>query len=324
MTPQDGSDKALALLARLAQEFTVVLSLSELVERVLGSLRDEVGFDSCTIALLDERKPDLLTVVGATGLAAHLQGTVVPEGQGLEWAAIDGRAPIAVADVQADPRATDRERGWRSGIFAPLITGVRAIGVIGAQRREAGAFTRGDLDVLALIAAYLAGAFEVARLHEHVRELAFLDPLTEVVNRRGFADRLGTELMRSRRSGRPLSIVLVDLNGFKQINDTFGHAAGDAVLRHVARTLRDHTRAYDLVARYGGDEFILLFPDTPPEVAEKILRRFRSIEVPADVMGAPRTVTLGWGIASWPMDGDFSDLLVDTADARLVGMKTHS
>jgi diguanylate cyclase (GGDEF)-like protein len=321
MRSPDGADKALEFLARLAREFTAVLSLSHLVAQVLESLRDAAGFGSCIIGLIDERDPDLLTIVGATGLCECARDAVIPHGHSLLWATVDAGAPLSSPDVHADARGPGHGQPGHAGIYAPLLAGGRAIGAIGAHRSAAGAFDTQDLDLLVLLATYLGGAFEAARMHERVAELAFADPLTELPNRRALLDRLGVEVVRSRRTGRPFAIALADLDGFKAVNDRHGHAAGDAALRQVARMFQRQIRGYDMAARYGGDEFVLLFPDTSAEAAEKILTRFREIPCASASSARSASLTLSWGIAAHPRDGDSAGTLLAAADARLYAMK---
>ena len=315
MRTPDGADKALEFLARLAREFTAVLSLDHLVTQVLESLRETAGFDSCIIGLIDERDADLLTIVGGTGPLAR--DGVVRHGRGPLWAAVDAGMPLSIPDTRTDPRADGAGVQSGSGIYVPLLSGGHPIGAIGAVRPEVGAFAAGDVDLLALLATYLGSLFEAACAHERLAEMAFADPLTELPNRRAFFDRLDVELLRSRRTGRPLSVALVDLDGFKAVNDTHGHAAGDAALRHVAQTMKRRTRGYDLVARYGGDEFVLLFPDTPKEIVDAISKRFREIPGADGPVAMPARLTLSWGIASRPDDGDAANELLRAADARL-------
>lgn len=321
MRSRDGADKALEFLARLAREFTAVLSLAHLVTRVLESLREAAGFDSCTIGLIDERDPDLLTIVGATGLCAYARDGAIRHGHSALWATIDAGVPLNILDIHADPRACGQCEQVGSGIYAPLLATGHAIGAIGVHRPAVAAFTTGDLDLLALLATYLGGMFETARTHKRLAELAFADPLTELPNRRAFLDRLGVELLRSRRTHCPFSVALVDLDRFKAINDRYGHAAGDAALRHVAQTIRRRIRGYDLVARHGGDEFVLLFPDTSKPIADMILERFREIAWTNESGTMPMSLTLSWGIATRPDDGDAADVLLHVADARLYAMK---
>lgn len=319
MRTPDGADRALEFLARLAREFTAVLSLDHLVAQVLESLRETAGFDSCIIGLIDEHDADLLTIVGSTG--PRSRDGAVRHGRGPLWATIDAGMPLSIPDMRSDPRVDGAGVQGGSGIYAPLLASGHPIGAIGAFRPEVGAFAAGDVDLLALLATYLGSLFEAACAHERLAEMAFADPLTELPNRRAFFDRLDVELLRSRRTRRPLSIALVDLDGFKAVNDTHGHAAGDAALRQVAQTMKQRTRGYDLVARYGGDEFVLLFPDTPRQIVDKISKRFREIPCAGGPVAMPARLTLSWGIASRPEDGDSPDELLKAADVRLYEAK---
>ncbi len=172
------------------------------------------------------------------------------------------------------------------------------------------------------IAAQGAAVLDAARLHKQMEDLAATDSLTGLANRRCFLDRLTSELAHCRRTGRHLSVAMVDLNGFKAINDTYGHAAGDAVLVGVAKRLARSARASDLAARFGGDEFVLLFPETRNEEAERVLGRLRIDDLTIRA-GHTRGLRLSvsWGIATWPEDGMEIEPLLHVADRRLYVMK---
>ncbi len=179
--PQRERDKALGFLARLVGDFSTVLKLPDLVKRVLESLREEFGFDSCTVALLDEHNADVLTLLGGSGIRTGFQGLVIPRGRGLHWAVMEAKAPVYVPDMHADPRVFRRDDRIRSGIYAPLIVHSRSIGVLSAHRGKVDAFPPRDVKVLTIIAGYLAGAFEVARLYEETdHRLHQLQALREI------------------------------------------------------------------------------------------------------------------------------------------------
>ena len=321
--PQRGSDGALPFLARLAGQFTEPHSLADLVNRVLELLRDEAGFDSCTVALRDAHIPDGLTFVAVTGVRPDFQGLSVPCARGLTSAVLNTATPTRVTDLHADPRVSRREEHARSGIYAPMVVQKRAIGVLSAHRSEVNAFSTEDLYLLTVAGRYLAGALEVAHLSDQLRAQTTTDALTGLANRRSFLEHLGIELVRSRRTDRPLSIVLLDLNDFKAVNHAHGHAGGDAALLRVAEVLTQNIRPQDLAARLGCDEFVLLLPETTPGQTEEIVRRLRGVEVklPKD-RGAP--LGLSWGVAAWPSDGDSAEALLYMADVRLFAMKKRS
>src|SRR5690349_12047942 len=129
-------------------------------------------------------------------------------------------------------------------------------GILSAVRRQRVAFDETDLDVLVAVAGYLAAALEAAQLHERFREQATTDGLTGLANHRALRRALERELARSRRSGQPVSVVFVEIDGFKKINDEFGHLHGDQIPRAVATVLRGSCRDADLAGRFGGDEFV--------------------------------------------------------------------
>lgn len=179
--PRGEPEKALRFLARIASAFTSVLNMQDLITRVLESLRDEVGFDSCTFGLLDQSDPDVLVLVGATGLRGDFQGMVIPRDKGLHWAVMETREPLRVRDMHSQPRVFRRDDRIRSGIYAPLLVHGHAIGVLSAHRSNVDAFSPEDLDLLSIVGRYLAGAFEVARVYEEAgRRLRQLQALREI------------------------------------------------------------------------------------------------------------------------------------------------
>ena len=316
------TDKSLAILARLAMEFTAVLNLPDLLEHVMRVLCEEAGFDSCSLALVDERNPDFLVIRAASGIREGFLGLALPRYEGLHGVVMRTGAGFVVGDMHADPRVFRRDHRVRSGIYAPLATGRTQIGVLSAHSERTHAFTQADLDVLTIVARYVTGACEVAHLHEQLKSLAATDSLTGLANRRCFLDRLEGEIVRARRTGRTVSVALLDLDGFKDINDTHGHPQGDEALIRVAETLARSVRAVDLAARFGGDEFVLMFPETPMPRVEEILNRVVLPGVPPlEESGCASTVSFSWGAAAYPDDGDTAEQLLHAADRRLYEMK---
>jgi len=182
-----------------------------------------------------------------------------------------------------------------------------------------GPFFLAELSKVASYGIMLCGALiDQARLFDQVRTLAVSDPLTGLANYRRLIAVIESELDRSRRTHRPFSIVLLDMDGLKTINDRYGHLVGSRSLVRLAKTLRNHSRAIDTPARYGGDEFALVLPEAPKEIATRVASRIRErlageVEEPA--------LSVSAGVAAYPEDGDTAEKLLGAADRVLYRMK---
>ncbi len=285
-------------------------------------LYEEIGFDSAAVSLSERRQGDDVLVVRATsGLRDVALGMIFPRGKGLVWTVMETAKPIRISDLHADPRLVRKDLNVRSGIYAPLVVHGHPIGVVSAYREAVGAFTESDLNLLTVVARYLAGACEVARLHEQLRDLAATDSLTGLANRRAFLDRLESELAHSRSAACPLSIALLDVNAFKTVNDVHGHFVGDEVLIQVAQALTRTIRSSELAARYGGDEFILMLPKATRQEVTDRLTRLGAVEVALSDHKKSGQLTFSWGIAAFPEDGENPNRLLQVADGRLYLMK---
>jgi diguanylate cyclase (GGDEF)-like protein len=219
-----------------------------------------------------------------------------------------------VPELAELPRHADQPLGSLSA--TPLALAGNARGALVALANGYDIFLPHDIEWLRAYAAQASIALRNARVYEAQEALATRDPLTGLLNHREFHERLAAELERVRRHGGELSVVLLDLNGFKLVNDCAGHAEGDRVLRSVADSLRECCRASDSAFRLGGDEFALLLPETGPLAAAQVAERAEAAA--ADVDG--RT-SLSHGVASWPHAGPTKDALLDSADARLYAAK---
>jgi diguanylate cyclase (GGDEF)-like protein len=178
--------------------------------------------------------------------------------------------------------------------------------------------------VVVLLTAAILATLIVVRT-QRLRQLSTVDRLTGLLNRGYFDERIDEEASRARRYGRPLSIAVLDLDRFKDFNDSFGHAAGDEALRTLAGALKASVRRSDIIARYGGEEFVILLPETTPEEAleklEAIRERIAGLRIAVARRTAPAAVTMSAGIASWPADGSVVDEVMFIADERLFEAK---
>ncbi len=177
--------------------------------------------------------------------------------------------------------------------------------------------------IVMLIAAVLATL--IVDRTQRLRQLSTVDRLTGLLNRGYFDERIEEEASRARRYGRPLTVALIDLDKFKQFNDTYGHAAGDDALRTLANVLKLSVRRSDIVARYGGEEFVIMFPETPVHEAmeklETIRERIAALRIVVARRTLPAQITMSAGVSTWPEDGNAVDEVLFTADERLFAAK---
>ncbi|HET7702347.1 MAG TPA: diguanylate cyclase [Candidatus Limnocylindrales bacterium] len=241
---------------------------------------------------------------------------------------LDEQAVVVVdaADRAADPAevALLRAEGKRAVVMLPLVASGVSIGLVELFSRGPVALDGDRLALVRTIANEAAIALENARLYEEARALADRDPLTGFFNHRYLHERFGQEAVRARRGRRPLSLLMLDLDDFKIVNDTFGHLLGDDVLRWTAELIRRTLRASDVPARYGGDEFAILLPeadhDEAARTAERLVAAFAAAPFACDGrIAVPIGVSIG--TATFPADGRTAAEMIAVADAALYRMK---
>jgi diguanylate cyclase (GGDEF)-like protein len=210
--------------------------------------------------------------------------------------------------------AFDRSLYWMTALSA-----VSCLAASQSERQLDGPFALGVGLQFTSYAVLLTGALlDNVELFEHVRRLAASDPLTGLANYRRFVDALGTEIERSKRTKRPFSLLLFDLDGLKRVNDEYGHAVGSRAICRVANALRLNSRAIDTTARYGGDEFAVILPETGKEAAREVARRIS--ETIAKEEELPR-LSASAGVAEYPQEGETVLALLASADRALYEAK---
>jgi diguanylate cyclase (GGDEF)-like protein len=195
------------------------------------------------------------------------------------------------------------------------------VGIIGIESTRPAAFSTEDETLLTATSHQVAAAVRVARLHQAAKSAAATDPLTALPNRRVFFEKLAEGLARSEEDGAPLSVAIIDANGLKQLNDQYGHAAGDQALIRIGEILAAGVRLGDVVARIGGDEFGVVFPGAPLFAADRIMRRLAEDIANATIPSGQQLPTIAWGIAPALVEGTSVDALVDAADRAMYRQK---
>ena len=279
--------------------------------------------------VLDEKQAGLV-VLAARGLSEEylqwVQQTYpnLPGAQALEFGSV-----FLVADVEQDPRIPEalrqkaREEGFRAYMLASMTVPHGPQGGLALYWDRPRHFQYEEELAVRLLASHLGVALGNVRLVGYLETMARTDPLTGLPNRRAFREALEREWLRAQRYRRPLGLFLLDLDDFKRINDEHGHLVGDQVLRQVASALRGAIRDTDFIARYGGDEFVVLLPETEPVQGARMAQRLIRAVEHLRFVGVPEGVkcSLSVGMAFYPRDADSPDALMAVADQRLYQAK---
>jgi diguanylate cyclase (GGDEF)-like protein/putative nucleotidyltransferase with HDIG domain len=300
-------------LATSLQDLVSALQLDEVLAKIRGNAQVAVGGKEFAL-LVDEgdgMRCQSSSTLPAESIAALERWAAAPAGRGHDAMVLDDLSQVpALAELPAN-----RALPLRSLCSAPLVFRGRSLGVIVALANGEGGFLPHDVELLQSYAAQAAIALENARLYAAQQQLASRDPLTGLLNHREFHEAVARELEECRRHGGSLAVVLLDLDDFKRVNDTSGHAVGDSVLVATADGLRGAGRASDLAFRIGGDEFALVLPRGTARDAIPVSERA------AAAMSVDVRVSVSYGIAEWPADGPTKDSLLRHADERLYAMK---
>jgi diguanylate cyclase (GGDEF)-like protein len=248
-----------------------------------------------------------------------------PRQDGLTYAVARSGNVIAIEDMHKSPLFQTAPKSWHGAIISlPLKFGGKVLGVMNISWPKARQFDQQELHAMELLADQAAIAVENARLHTMVQNEALTDPLTGLPNRRAFDLRITEEIRRSARYAHNFSLLMVDLDDFKRINDSHGHMVGDSALREIARCLRYNVRDTDFMARFGGDEFVLILPETKPGddvfTAQKLREAARDCQLSMPD-GTLETITLSIGAASFPIDSTEPARLIAKADQMLYAIK---
>jgi diguanylate cyclase (GGDEF)-like protein len=230
---------------------------------------------------------------------------------------------IEKSDLDINPVL--KKEGIRFVAAVKLVGNETLLGILYIDDFKPRNFSEFDRKTLEMFANIAGLALEKFRLIEQTRQLALTDGLTGLYNHRYLHERLGQEISRARRTGKSMSVLLIDVDNFKKYNDANGHLAGDDALKKIASIIRDNIRHGDVASRYGGEEFVVLLYDAKKEDAMKVAERIRSMVEGEYFLGEEnlpsRKLTVSIGIAAFPEDSETKDMLLKKADDAMYEAK---
>jgi diguanylate cyclase (GGDEF)-like protein len=312
--------RQLEAINAIAQQSTAVLDLEELLSRVCRVI--QLAFQVSHVCLFLRDEGDLVLRAHHGMLTPHIPDEgrfpITQE----PWAKILATTGAVIEhDLRTAPEDVKIFSDVASRMFIPLVSFGQTLGVLGLHSSSPNAFHDTELQSLESVADICATSIQNAHYVERVKQLAYLDGLTGIFNRRFFEMRIMEEIERARRYGTGMAVIMADIDQFKLLNDEFGHLLGDEALRQVSSLFHQQLRKIDVVCRYGGEEFGILLSQTNAQhamvVADKLRRMVENWQFP----GVPRTVTVSAGVAAYPDHGTTRDALVRAADTGLYAAK---
>jgi diguanylate cyclase (GGDEF)-like protein len=334
--------RAGAQLTRLSQELTIFhdvakaltssLDLDSILQTIMEKMAEYFRPDTWSLLMVDEAREELYFAIAVGDKAEALKNARLKVGEGIAgWVAKHGEARI-VPDVQKDPYFTSRPDDatkWetQSVICVPLRSKLRVLGVIQLVNVDMDRFKEAELFVLQALCDYAAIAIENSKWVEKIQKLSIIDDCTGLYNARHLYKTLETEVYRSSRFGYEFSVLFIDLDHFKSVNDTHGHLIGSKLLTEIGYLIKAQLRLIDFAFRYGGDEFVVLLPQTGKDQALVVARRLRDglrASSFCQEEGLNLNVRASIGVASYPHDARSAHDVIRQADGMMYLVKNSS
>jgi diguanylate cyclase (GGDEF)-like protein len=314
-------------LKRISFNLTSTLQLQGVLDMVVSEAMSLIkGANDAHIFLYQDDQLKFGAALDENNIRNQL--IAMPRSDGMTYSVARSKKTMVVEDVSKHPmfaNVSPEMYGSIAGI--PLMMGETVVGVMNMSRPSIGGFNTAEMRLLSLLADQAAVAVINARLHQAVSAQALSDTLTGLPNRRALDARMDSEVKRAIRYGRSFSVLMMDMDGFKSINDTWGHLFGDQVLFELAQFLSSKLRSTDFLARYGGDELTMILPEADIVNANMLGEKLRKYLADFQITqpdGNRRHLGVSGGIAVYPRHGRSASDLLRAADEALYRAKKHS
>ena len=306
--------RQLTLINSVSSHAITTLDPDEMLAKIAAEMEKQLPYDHIGIAILDYSAKELV-VQAESGARREAVGRRIVLGEGLVGQVARSSQTTVVREVTpSSPRLV--LPGSVAGVALPVTYGEQFLGILYVESSTPCDFADADVTLLRTLADLFAGALHNALTFQKAQEQAITDGLTGVKTHRFLMEALSAEWKRSTRANRPLALVLMDLDRFKFVNDFYGHLEGDVVLQRVGHILEQNCRRSDVVARYGGDEFVVLMPETSVEQARQLANKLRGW-IASDPLLRDKNITASFGIAGFPVHGSTPQDLIQVADSSM-------
>lgn len=322
-------DKILDRIFMITERMIVFDGLDDVFEHIVKTAVALTHAEAASIRVFNI-ETGTLDIVKAYGVTeGFLSQPPVRVGEGITGTVVHTRKPFLTSDVRQSSLCKNVElaelEGIRALICVPMNTRDSSIGCITVYRRTTEAFADHELLLLSIFSSEAVQAVEKGRMLSELRKQATLDPLTGLYNKKALLDRLTIETDRAHRNNQPMAVLFLDLDGLKGFNDTHGHLMGDKLIHDFTQILKQHSRKIDVLGRFGGDEFVIVAPQTDEvgaaRLATKLVQAVAEHEFISSHLNQPFHATCSVGVARLPDNGANSELLLEAADAALYESK---
>ena len=323
----------LSLFHEVGKTLASTLDLQKILQTIMEKISDFLHPDTWSLLMLDEKTQELYFEIAIGAGANNLKDVRLKAGEGIAGWVVEHGEPVLVDDVKGDKRFSSKfdeltQINTQSVVCVPIKSRDHVMGVIELVNcLGKKSFKKEDIPILKNLADYAAIALENARYVQRIQELTITDDCTALYNARHLHFVLDAEIYRSTRYNYEFSVIFIDLDHFKQVNDTYGHLIGSKLLWMIGEIIKGHLRLIDYAFRYGGDEFVVLLPQTPKESALMVVRRIKDLlnsKLFFTEENLNIKVTASFGLAAFPGDARTRKDILRMADEAMYVVKNST